>query len=256
MDRSCVIETTLPKNFKSTAIIIQARMGSQRFPGKMTVALNGIPLIRWVLHRVKRSRLADAIVLATAETPDNLPLVREADDCGISVYQGSEYNVLGRFLGAAQSVDAQTVVRVCADNPFVSPEEIDRLIEFFQTRDLDYAYNHVPTPYYRAPDGLGAEITSYSILQRVDALTSDQRDREHVTIYIREHPELFRLSPTPSIPELIEHEHERLDIDTLGALKELQGRFPALTPDVSLASLLDALRSSPGKAPEASLNQH
>ena len=88
--------------------------------------------------------------------------------------------------------DAGQVVRVCADNPFVSASEVDRLINFYQTSDCDYAYNHIPRG-NRYPDGLGAEITSFELLKLINREAAEQGHREHIFNYIIENQQKFKV---------------------------------------------------------------
>ena len=105
-------------------------MGSERFPGKMMSLLGGYPVIEWVLQRLLRAKLLDDIILATTTLDGDDPLERVASSLGVCCFPGDEDDVLGRFVAAADLVGADNVVRVCADNPFVDPDEIDRLVSF------------------------------------------------------------------------------------------------------------------------------
>ncbi|HNC94755.1 MAG TPA: NTP transferase domain-containing protein, partial [Myxococcota bacterium] len=105
--------------------IIQARMGSVRFPGKMLANLHGYPVLEWVLHRVAQATEVDEVVLATTDMARDNPLVELAGRLAVPVHRGSESDVLGRFADAAAAFDAEGVVRICADNPFIDPAEID-----------------------------------------------------------------------------------------------------------------------------------
>ena len=111
-----------------TLALVQARMGSTRLPGKMMMDLCGYPVLHWVLYRLKRATGLAGIVLATTDLERDEPLAELALGLGIQVFRGSETDVLGRFIAAARRFGADPVVRVCADNPMIAPEEIDRLI--------------------------------------------------------------------------------------------------------------------------------
>ena len=113
-----------------TGIIIQARMGSKRFPNKMVMPLSGIPIIDWVVRRVKKVKLADKIILATSNQAENDILVNRAIGYGMDIFRGDENDVLGRFTSAATDFELDTILRVCGDNPLSCPEEIDKLIAF------------------------------------------------------------------------------------------------------------------------------
>jgi len=165
-----------------TVALVQARMGSTRFPGKMLAQLGGHPLLEWVLLRMRRARMIDEVVLATTTLGRDDELVALAQKLGIEVFLGSENDVLGRLSAAAVQCGADIVVRVCADNPFIDPDEIDRLVAHFKSNACDYACNNQDRLGNRYADGFGAEILSNFLLQQIAQTATDARHREHVTL--------------------------------------------------------------------------
>jgi len=192
--------------------IVQARMGSTRFPGKMLALLGGRPLLEWVLRRVQGAVLLDDIVLATTDLPRDQPLVDLARRLGVASFVGSESDVLGRFVAAATRHQADVVVRVCADNPFVDGAEIDRLLAFFATAGVDYACNHLDRLGSRYADGFGAEVLGAPLLARLAAESTDARHREHVTLALWEQAERYRLAAVPA-PAALAFPDLRFDVD-------------------------------------------
>ena len=202
--------------------LIQARIGSRRFPGKMLRKLSGHPLIEWVLRRVQQSQNLDAVVLATTNLNDDDPLVEFSNGLNVPVYRGSENDVLGRFVEASKKFEGEIIVRICADNPFVAPEEIDRAVSFFLEGESDYVFNHIPQMNNRYPDGLGVEVMRAELLESMNALPLEPRHREHVTSYIWDHTLQFKLAPVPCPPEIQNYgENVKLDIDTPADLERL-----------------------------------
>ena len=201
--------------------IIQARMGSSRLPGKMIADLCGYPVLQWVIERCKRSSTLSKIVLATTTNSEDDCLITLSQSLGIYTFRGSEQDVLDRFIRAAKNFDATTVVRICADNPLVAPEEIDRLVEFYLKELPDYAFNHIPRLHNNYPDGLGAEILSTEILKTIGRSAKDKKYREHVTLYLWENSEYFNIR-TLSCPEPYNHPEMKLDIDTFEDLSLVQ----------------------------------
>ena len=208
--------------------IIQARMGSSRLPGKMMMDLCGYPVLHWVLYRVKQACRLTEVVLATTELKQDDPLKELAQSLKVGVFRGSEADVLGRFWDAAREFKADVVVRVCADNPFIAPEEIDRLVDCYSSRRQSggdprrlYAFNHIPTMDNNYPDGLGAEILSLDLLGTLDRLAREPSDREHVTIYLWDHPRDFEIYPVFAPPE-IAYPGVKLDVDTQADLNRLR----------------------------------
>ena len=162
----------------------------------------GYPLLEWVLIRLSRAKSIDKVVLATSDLSKDDELLAIADNLGISVFRGSETNVLDRFSRAALHHKADVVVRVCADNPFVDHEEIDRLVNFYFSTTCDYACNHQERLGNQYADGFGAEILSNALLQKIADNASDLRHREHVTLYLWENSNEFLLSTVTPPKEL------------------------------------------------------
>ena len=166
-----------------TLAIVQARMGSTRFPNKVMRPINGVPLIELLLHRLSLAKLIDHIMVATSTATGDKQLAAHVRSLGYEVFEGSENNVLDRFYKAAQSHRPNTVVRITGDCPLVDPELVDAIIASFVPRNVDYLCNVNPPTF---PDGLDTEVLTYSALEQAarDAKTSDEL--EHVTPYIRE----------------------------------------------------------------------
>lgn len=203
-----------------TACIVQARMGSTRLPGKSLLKVyRELSLLEMVLRRCARAGKIDIILLATSKNKDCDPLEELAAGMDIPVVRGSEGDVLARFDKAIDIYHPDNVVRVCADNPLVSPEEIDKLVDFFIEGRFDYAANS--SGRCGLPDGLGCEIVRSSSLKKISEKTKDQKHREHVTAYILDYPEEFRIGQLQASPELCFPEF-RLDIDTGEDLKKMQ----------------------------------
>lgn len=201
--------------------LVQARMGSTRFPGKMLADLGGHPLLEWVLKRVSCAQLIDTVVLATTTLSRDDDLVALATKLGVAVYRGSETDVLGRFAAAADQYGADIVVRICADNPFIDAGEIDRLVSYFNDQPCDYACNHQDRLGCRYADGFGAEILSSSLLQQIAQTATEDKHREHATLYIWDHPSQYCLRAVPA-PSSLAYPQLRFDVDQLRDLTYLQ----------------------------------
>jgi len=202
----------------SVYLIVQARIGSQRLPGKMLLNLCGKPLIERVLSRVRASQLVDHVICAIPDTSENDALGTLVESLGYDCFRGSENDVLDRFYRALTTGNApiqsdDSVVRICADNPFVDAGEIDRLIQFFNTGAYDFAFNNIPAFNNNYPDGLGAEIVSFVVLQKLWKQTTNAAHREHVTQFIWDNPDDYTIGVVPA-PETIAFPDIKLDIDT------------------------------------------
>lgn len=166
-----------------TVAIIQARMGSTRFPGKVLKEIAGVPMLQRVVSRTRVASLLDETVVATSEQPGDDEVAAYCEDNGISCHRGSETDVLDRYYRTATATDADTVVRITADCPLVSPSLIDRALRVFAGSDADYVSNKVN---YTQPDGLDVEVFGFDTLATAQEEASEPREREHVTPYVRE----------------------------------------------------------------------
>ncbi len=174
------------------AAIIQARMGSTRFPGKVLMDIGGQTMLARVIHRVQRAKMLDRVIIATTtETRDDV-IIEEADRLGVSVYRGSESDVLYRYYQAALEYKVEVVVRITSDCPLIDPELTDDIIRRFIEAHppYDYASNGLERTY---PRGLDVEVMWFKVLFCAWREAKEPYQRVHVTPFIKEHPERFRL---------------------------------------------------------------
>lgn len=193
--------------------IVQARMGSKRLPNKMMLYLNGFPIIEWVYQRVNKSKKLDQVIFAVPDTLKDHLLASYILKCGGQVFRGSENDVVDRFYQAAKISQATHIVRICADNPFICPEAIDELIYFYQENPCDYAYNHIPKNNCY-PDGIGAEIVSFELLEKIAQKASKTQQREHVFNYIWDNEQHFKIKTFDPPDDQIRLPKIKLDIDS------------------------------------------
>ena len=166
-----------------TVAIVQARMGSTRFPNKVMQPICGTPMIGHLLERLSQARRINQIVLATSSDPRNEPLAQYVQRLGFEVYWGSEDDVLDRYYQAAKKAGADVVMRITGDCPLIDPGLVDAVIGLFEEKGVDYASNTMPPTY---PDGLDTEVFTFEALEIAWNQANDPRLREHVTPYIRE----------------------------------------------------------------------
>lgn len=160
-----------------TVAIIQARVRSERLPGKVLYELGGRPLIAFMVERVRRVKNIDEIVVATGNDPANHALLGVVRELGVMTFQGSEQDVLARFADAADAVDADTIVRLTGDCPFSDPEVIESLLELQERENLDYCCNVLPPTW---PDGLDASVFTRAVLKQANTEANLPSEREHV----------------------------------------------------------------------------
>ncbi len=172
-------------------MIVQARMGSSRLPGKVLRPIAGKPMLAWQLDQLRTARRCDRMVVATTRNPADDALEGLCRERGISCYRGSENDVLGRFAEAARAFDARTVVRICGDCPLMDPVVVDAVIACYgQGPAADYVSNTCEKTF---PLGCGAEVFSREALDTADAEARGLVEREHVTPFFYLHPERFRI---------------------------------------------------------------
>lgn len=169
--------------------IIQARLGSTRFPRKIFADLAKRPLIWHVINRLKYSQKIDNIVLATTDTSIDDELAIWAENEGINIFRGSENNVLQRYYYAAKQYSANIIVRITADDPFKDPIIIDRVIAKLLNEELEFAYNNNPPTF---PEGLDTEVFTYSALEKAYLESTDAYEKEHVTQYFYRNKDIFK----------------------------------------------------------------
>lgn len=224
-------------NNKKIVGIVQARLGSTRLPNKMLLSLHGSPLIEWVVRRVGKAELLDDLVVAVPDTRKDDVLAAYLEEIRVKVFRGPENDVLKRFYLAAQLTGADHIVRVCADNPLISGAEIDNLIRFYTDNPCDYAYNHIPRG-NRYPDGLGAEIFPFQLLEKLDKEAVLPAHREHCVTFIHDNPELFSIKTFDPPDERIACPELKLDVDTFEDFSLLALKNIAIdTPDVEIVRI-------------------
>jgi len=166
-----------------TVALIQARMSSSRFPGKVLQPLDGMPSILYMVQRVRRARLPHEVVVVTSTDPSDDALAAVLQQAQVPLWRGELDDVLARFAGAARAFDATEVVRLTGDCPLIDPQVIDAVIALRRERGTDYAGNTDPATY---PDGLDVECFTRDALERAAAAARRPSEREHVTLWLRD----------------------------------------------------------------------
>ncbi len=189
--------------------IIQARMGSTRLPGKVMKTILGKPVLIHDLVRIRRMKSLKGIVVATTtlEEDDIIEKTVRNYDEGIFIYRGDTYNVLDRYYNAAKNCKADAIVRITSDCPLIDPDVSDKVVEAFMKNNCDYCCNNMPRTY---PHGLDTEVFSFKSLENAWKSATGQYEKEHVTPYIREHPEIFKLC---NVKNEVDLKHMRWTLD-------------------------------------------
>lgn len=167
--------------------IIQARCGSSRLPGKVLRELCGKTDLEWVIERLGRSRYVEEIIVATTLRKEDIPIVNLVSGLGLRVFAGSADDVLDRFYQVAKLVIPEYVIRITADCPVIDAEILDDAIEKMGPGD-EYCWAATET----LADGLDIEIIRYDALVKTWKEAKLASEREHVTLYMKNHPERFK----------------------------------------------------------------
>jgi len=218
-------------------IVLQARMGSVRLPNKMLLDIEGKTLLEHVIERLKHSKYSQNIILATPDKERDFTLVEHAKKLNVLTFTGSEDDVLDRFLGAVKKFDLDIVVRVCGDNIFLDPNGIDQMIDYLIKNGLDYVGSHHEKGW---PGGSGAEVITKEALYKIDNLCKDLKYREHVTLFARDHQELFKIHNFDA-PLNILRQNLKLTIDTIEDLNFVKRVYKRFHNTKKLIKLIDVV---------------
>lgn len=175
----------------TTAVVVQARMGSSRLPGKVMKMLAGQTVLHHVLRRCGAIPGCDVVVCAVPDESASAPLQSIATDCGAEIFRGSEGDVLARYCGAAAAVKADIVMRVTSDCPLIDPNICGDVLALRKRESADYASNNSPRTF---PHGLDCEAFTVTALAEADANATSRDDREHVTPWLRRAAHLKRVN--------------------------------------------------------------
>jgi spore coat polysaccharide biosynthesis protein SpsF len=236
----------------TTAITIQARMGSTRLPGKVLKEAAGQPLLSHMVERLKLVPNIDKIIIATTDKATDDPIVELAKSVDVDFYRGSEDDVLSRVLEAAQHHGIDLIVETTGDCPLIDPETIHQIIETYHGSDVDYVSNVIERSY---PIGMDTQVFTTDILADVAKRTDDPQDHEHVSLFIYHHPEIYRLKNVLASPELTAPDW-RLTLDTPEDYTLIKTVFEALYPDNPAFSLADMFALFKDRPELLEINSH
>lgn len=218
--------------------IVQARMSSTRLPGKTLLPFGDSNMLTYLINRLKSSKFLDQIVVATSTKPDDDKIEIALLNENSLIYRGSSENVLERFFHAASMAEAKTIIRVTADDPFKSPEVLDAAIKLYLEGGYDYVSNTIETTY---PEGIDVEVFSFDCLKQAMENASHQRHFEHVTSYIYENADQFKIGQLLAGENLSEW---RLTVDYFDDYKTLYKLASQVKPDITYTELVNFIRQN------------
>jgi spore coat polysaccharide biosynthesis protein SpsF len=223
------------------AAIIQARMGSIRFPGKSVRLLKGISILEHIIIRLQQVPEIDRIQLATTEAKTEAPLIEIAKKHKVAVFQGSEEDVLKRFIQAGEAIEAQHIVRICGDNPLTDIPLLRSLITAHLESHADYTISADPIPL-----GTGCEVVCLETLKKIEKQAKELKYREHVTTWFHDHNDKFTIARVEA-PSYLRNRDFRLTIDTPQDFSLMEKIFSKINPHstIDLKAIITFLETHP-----------
>ena len=225
-----------------TAIILQARLGSKRLPGKVLKKINGKTILEYIIKRLKKSKLSKNIIVATTKKNEDQKIVKVAKKINCYIFRGSNNNVLNRYYEAASYYKVKNIVRICADSPLIDPKIINKVYFFYLKSNCDYASNKIFPSY---PSGMGVEIFNFQSLQSANKFAKNSYEKEHVTPYIRRRLKKIKIKNVGLKKKLLNY---RFVLDYRGDFKLISNilkHFSKQRKDFSLKDIIKYIDKDP-----------
>lgn len=233
-------------NTAETLIILQARMSSSRLPNKVLMPILGKPMLAHQIARLSKVKTPHKLIVATSEQRSDDAIEHLCQQLNISCFRGSLDDVLARYHQAAQAYNlankVKTIVRVTGDCPLIDSEIIDKVIHLYLSAKVDYCSNCAPAT---LPDGLDVEVFSFTALKKAALLAKKPSEREHVTPFIRNTPELFSTENYYHKPDL---SHYRWTVDEPADFELVTKIYQALfdkKPYFNLDDIVNLIQQQP-----------
>lgn len=222
--------------------VLQARTSSTRLPGKVLRSLSGTPMILRIVDRVRRASMLDELVVATSTDPSDDALVDVLEGAGVLVRRGPLDDVLARFLLVVRELEPANVVRLTGDNALTDPAVIDLAVRAHLESAADYTSNAIIRTF---PRGLDVEVVSSDALRRLQQMSPDAEEREHVTLGIHRRPESFSIRHVTQSPD---YSDLRWTVDTPADFCFAERIHTLLrdTPEFGQKEVLELLRGDSG----------
>jgi len=225
-------------------VIIQARMGATRLPDKVLKEVCGKTLLEHLFLRLAMCKTIDNVIVATTDSPNDDAVAELTTSLGRLVYRGSEQDVLDRYYQAAKKCGADTIVRITADCPLMDSRIVDMVVErFVRGKGKHHYVSNINPPTY--PDGMDVEVFSFTALERAWREGKLPSEREHVTPYIRNHPEFFS---TTNVAHPVDLSAFRLTVDEprdLELITQILNSLYPTNPTFSMEDTMQLLHARP-----------
>ena len=222
--------------------IIQARMASVRLPRKVLLDIMGKPVLEYVVERTRKADSVEKVVVATTLREEDAAIVELAGRMDVLSYRGSEDDVLDRFYQSAKLFNIKHIARITADCPLIDPELIDSVIDHYFKSKADYCSNALEETF---PDGEDIEIFSFKALEAAWREAKLLSEREHVTPFIKKHPEIFRIESYKSEKDLSGKRWTLDRKEDLEFIKKIIESLYAKNPYFGIKDILRFLKENP-----------
>lgn len=231
--------------------LIQARMSSTRLPGKVLKDINGRPMISYMIERVRSARSIDDVIVITSLDSSDDPIEEFCKKEGVSCYRGSLDDVLDRYYQASKQFRIDVIARLTGDCPIIDPQIIDAVVSSYIEGAYDFVGNTIP-PSWTVPEGMDVEVFSCANLERAWKETKKISDREHVTFYFWQNPDMFSIHRF-NIEE--DYSRYRLAVDYPNDFQLMQSIITALYSPTHCFSMYDIVAYLDAHPSLAELNQ-
>tara|TARA_B100000470_G_C19741428_1_gene369403 strand:- start:340 stop:1071 length:732 start_codon:yes stop_codon:yes gene_type:complete len=225
-----------------TAIILQARLGSKRFPGKVLKKINGKTILEYTIKRLKKTKLSKNIIVATTKREEDQKIIKVAKKTNCHTFRGSTNNVLNRYYKAAVHYKVKNIVRICSDCPLIDPKIINKVYFFYLKNNYDYVSNKIFPSY---PIGMGVEILNFQSLEKANKLTKNSYDKEHVTPYIYKNPKKFKIKNVGLKKKLLNYRIVLDYIEDFKLISNIQKHFNKQRKDFTLKDIIKYINRNP-----------
>ena len=233
-------------------IIIQARMGSNRLPGKMLMPIiNKKGALELMIERVSKVQIDHQLIIATTDLQEDNAIEKLCDKLNVNCFRGDSDDVLSRFYNASKYFGkTDIIVRLTGDCPLHDPTVIEKVIHVFLAKNVDYASNTDPETY---PDGLDVSVIGWNALEKAFYEAKKISEREHVVPYIINHPEMF--SKINVVNEVDTSIH-RCTLDEIDDFKLIKAIYSGLYDKDNIFNMDDILSYLEQNKDLIKLNQH
>lgn len=222
-------------------VIIQARMGSSRLPGKVMMKITEKDtVLSFLIQQLSYCKLIDKIVIATTDLREDDLIVKQASDMSVECFRGDALDVLDRYYFCAKKFMFSDIVRITSDCPLIDPQIVDNVIRIFKSNSYDYVTNSLNRTF---PYGTETEAFSFNVLKKTWKNARKPSEREHVTPYIYNHKDLFRIFNVENAENI---SHLSWTIDRINDLKLVQNIVLKIkNRPILLDDILDLIKKEP-----------